>query len=92
MSAIAVIAHAQITRVVVSTRRMPHTPIQRLVTGPAMAWPTDVAASTSPAAPYDPVTNSMCRRIARLVIPFGKRAVSWAAMMRATPGVRRRSR
>ena len=71
---------------------MPHTPIQRLVTGPAIAWPTEVAASTSPAAPYEPVTYSMCSRIARLVMPFGNRAVSCAAMMRATPGVRRRSR
>ena len=37
------IAIAQITRVVVSTRRIPQTPIQRLVTGPAIAWPTEVA-------------------------------------------------
>ncbi len=87
-----VIEAAQIARVRVSTRRMPHTPIQRLVSGPATACPTEVAASTSPAAPYEPVTCSMCSRIARLVIPLGKRAVSWAAMMRPTPGVRRRSR
>ena len=71
---------------------MPQMPIQRLVTGPAMAWPTDVAASTRPAAPYEPVTCSMCSRIASEVIPLGKRAVSWAAMMRPTPGVRNRSR
>ena len=86
------IATAQTIIVVVSTRRMPQMPIQRLVTGPAIAWPIDVAASTRPAAPYEPVTCSMCSRIARLVMPFGKRAVSCAAMMRPTPGVRRRSR
>jgi hypothetical protein len=38
-------------RVSHSTRRMPHWPIQRLVSGPAMAWPMLAAASTAPAAP-----------------------------------------
>ena len=52
----------------------------------------DAAARTRPAAPYEPVCCSTCRRIARLVIPLGKRAVSCAAMMRATPEVRRSSR
>ena len=42
---------AQIAVVIASTGRMPHTPIHRLVSGPAIAWPTLVAASTSPAAP-----------------------------------------
>ena len=37
-------AAAQTASVVVSTRRMPQTPIQRLVTGPAIAWPIEVAA------------------------------------------------
>jgi hypothetical protein len=88
----AAIAVALTSRVVVSTRRMPQRPIQRLVTGPAMACPIEIAASTRPAAPYEPVTCSMCSRIARLIMPFGNRAVSCAAMMRPTPGVRRRSR
>ena len=34
-----------------STGRMPKRPISRLVMGPAIACPIDVAASTSPAAP-----------------------------------------
>ena len=44
-----VIAHTAV--VSTSTGRIDHAPIQRLVSGPAMAWPTLVAASTSPAAP-----------------------------------------
>ena len=42
---------AQMMSVTMSTVRMPKRPIQRLVSGPATAWPTLVAASTSPAAP-----------------------------------------
>ncbi len=85
-------AMTQTDRVRVSTRRMPQAPIHRLVMGPATAWPTLVAASTRPADPYDPVCCSTCSRIAKDIIPLGKRAVSWAAIMRPTPGVRRRSR
>ena len=62
-------------------------PISRLVSGPAIAWPMDVAARTSPAAPYEPVCCSTCSRNASESMPDGKRAVSWAAMMRATPEV-----
>ncbi len=50
-SASVVMAAAQTARVVVITRRIPQTPIQRLVTGPAIACPIEVAASTSPAEP-----------------------------------------
>ena len=53
---------AETMRVSVSTERMPQTPIQRLVSGPAIAWPALVAASTRPAAPYESVIRSMCSR------------------------------
>jgi hypothetical protein len=53
---------AQTIIVSTRTRRIPHTPIQRLVSGPAIAWPMLVAASTSPAAKYEPAMCSMCRR------------------------------
>jgi hypothetical protein len=79
------------TRVVMRTGRMPRRPMSRLVNGPAMACPIEVAASTRPAAPYDPVWRSTCSRNARESIPEGNRAISWAAMMRATPEVLRRS-
>ena len=60
---------------------------------PARVWrPIAEAPRTRAAAPKEPVCRSTCSRMARLVMPFGKRAVSCAAMMRATPGVRRRSR
>jgi hypothetical protein len=49
--AIAASDAAQTASVAVSTRRMPQRPIHRLVTGPATAWPIEVAASTRPAAP-----------------------------------------
>lgn len=77
--------------VTMSTGRMPRRPMSRLVRGPAMAWPIEVAASTRPAEPYEPVCCSMCSRNASESMPDGKRAVSWAAMMRATPEVFRRS-
>jgi hypothetical protein len=51
MNAIAPIERAHTTMVSTSTLRMLQMPIQRLVSGPAMAWPRLVAASTSPAAP-----------------------------------------
>ena len=50
-SAIAVTAVAQIAMVTAMTGRMPQTPMRRLVSGPAMAWPMLVAASTRPAEP-----------------------------------------
>ena len=80
---IATTAAVQTTSVEMSTGRMPNRPMSQLVRGPATAWPSEVAASTSPAAPYDPVCCSTCSRKAS--IPDGNRAVSWAAMMRATP-------
>ena len=46
----AVRATAQTAIVVISTRRIPSTPIRRLVSGPEIACPTLVAASTMPAA------------------------------------------
>ena len=49
-TAIAMIAPAQTTRVIVSTRRIPSRPIRRLVSGPAMACPIDIEPSTRPAA------------------------------------------
>ena len=54
-SAIVKIATAQTTVVRMSTRRMPQTPIHRLVSGPAVACPMLVAASTRPAEAYEPV-------------------------------------
>jgi hypothetical protein len=51
-----------------------------------------VAASTRPAAKYEPAMCSMCNRKARESIPFGNLATSWAAMMRPTPLVFRRLR
>ena len=50
-SATVVSATAQTLVVRMSTGRMPHAPIHRLVSGPETAWPTLVAASTRPAAP-----------------------------------------
>jgi hypothetical protein len=77
--------------VVPSTRRMPKLPIRRLVSGPLMAWPTLVAASTMPAAAYESKMWFMCSRNPSEIMPLGNRAVSCAAMIRATPGVRSRS-
>ena len=54
------VAHTTVVRL--STLRIPHTPIQRLVRGPAMAWPMLVAASTSPAAAYEWWVRSTCSR------------------------------
>ena len=48
---IATTAVAQMTSVTISTGRMPKRPMSRLVSGPATAWPIEVAASTRPAAP-----------------------------------------
>src|SRR5687767_4590398 len=90
MRATAVTVTAQTMRVRVSTRRIPQTPIQRLVSGPAAAWPTLAAARTRPAAAYEPVTRSTWSRDASDSIPNGNRATSWATMIRATPDVFRR--
>ncbi|GAB7304337.1 hypothetical protein MAFF212519_22120 [Clavibacter michiganensis] len=89
-SAAATTATVQTTDVRMSTGRIPQTPIQRLVSGPATAWPMLVAASTRPAAPYDSWIRSTCIRNASESMPPGKRATSWAAMIRPTPRVLRR--
>ena len=48
---IATTAVTHTASVVMSTGRMPKRPMSRLVSGPAIAWPIEVAASTRPAAP-----------------------------------------
>ncbi|MDQ0576099.1 hypothetical protein QFZ29_002322 [Agromyces albus] len=50
-TAMATTAATHTSSVVTSTGRMPSWPMRRLVSGPAMAWPIEVAASTRPAAP-----------------------------------------
>ena len=80
------IAKAQTMVVRMSTGRIPHRPIQRLVSGPAIACPTLSAASTRPAAPYESKMRSMWMSVPSESIPPGKRARSWARRMRATPG------
>ena len=65
---------------------MPQRPIQRLVSGPAIAWPMLVAASTRPAAAYEWCTCSTCSRNASDSMPNGNRAVSWAAMITTHAG------
>jgi hypothetical protein len=89
-SATATTATVHTAEVRMRTGRMPQTPIHRLVRGPATAWPMLVAASTRPAAPYDSWIRSTCMRNASESMPPGKRATSWAAMIRPTPRVLRR--
>ena len=48
---IATTAVTHTASVAMSTGRIPSRPMSRLVSGPAIAWPMEVAASTSPAAP-----------------------------------------
>ena len=59
-----------------STWRIPHADIHLLVTGPAMAAPTLVAAITSPASAYDPKMCSACMMRVMVSKPPGARATS----------------